>query len=100
MQLLYLFISILFLSGFYYMGQFFLARLKFEENIKKISDPIYQNSVVGISIFIFIIYPIFFLGFFKYQFFTAISLVITVFGIFNLYINYFILKKNFLKKIF
>ncbi len=99
MQLLYLFISILFLSGFYYMGQFFLARLKFDENIKKISDPIYQNSVVGISIFIFIIYPIFFLGFFKYQFFTAISLVITVFGIFNLYINYFILKKNFLKKI-
>tara|TARA_A100000164_G_scaffold382049_1_gene437733 strand:- start:5777 stop:7630 length:1854 start_codon:yes stop_codon:yes gene_type:complete len=99
MQLLYLLISILFLSGFYYVGQLFLTYFKFDKNIKKISDPIYQNSVVGIAVFIFIIYPIFFLGFFRYQFFTVISSIITVLGIYNFYNNYFFLKKIIFKKI-
>ena len=99
MQLLHLLISILFLSGFYYIGQIFLTYLKLDKNIKKISDPIYQNSVIGIAIFIFIIYPIFFLGLFRYQIFTVISSIITVFGIYNFYNNYFFLKKIIFKKI-
>jgi len=100
MQLFYLFISILFLSGFYCLGQFALTFLRFNENIKKISNPIYQNAVVGIASFIFIIYPIFFLGFFEYLYFIIISSLIIIIGIYNFYKNYFILKNFIFKKIF
>ena len=104
MQLLYLFISILFLSGFYYFGQVVLISFKFNENIKKVSNPIYQNSVVGIAIFIFIIFPIFLLEFFNQWYFIVISSIITIAGAYNLYNNYtnlksFLFKKNFSKNI-
>ena len=74
-----------------------------DDNINKISDPVYQNTSIGLASFIFVVYPIFFLGFFNYWFFFIISLIIIVFGFYNFIFKYsfsinLFKKKKFLSK--
>lgn len=113
MQFLYLIISILFISGFDYIGKKIILFFNLKENIKNISNPIYQNSLIGISSFIFIIYPIFFFNFFNFFLFISFSCTILIIGFVNLLrkrkflfnffkINIFFFTKpnNFKEKIF
>jgi hypothetical protein len=84
MHLFYLIISILFLLGFDYLGKKIVNFFKLYEVINKISNPTYQNSLVGISSFIFLIFPIFFLGFFNRWVFISVSVLLLFFGFFNI----------------
>jgi len=95
-QILYLISSILFILGFDYLGKKVVSSFNINKIIGNISNPVYQNSLVGISFFIFIIYPIFFLGLFNFFLFLFFSCIILIFGILNLFVNYKYLL-NFLK---
>ena len=88
MQIFYLIISLIFVSGFYYLGNKIVNIFKLESAVNSISDPAYQYTSIGIALLIFIFYPIFFLGFFKFVPFSIISLIIVVVGLLNLFKNY------------
>ena len=54
-----IFLSLIFFSGFYFLGKFSVDLFKLKK-IQIVSDPSYQYGSVGIAFFIFVIYPIFF----------------------------------------
>lgn len=87
MHIINLFISILFLSGFDYIGGKIINFFHLNEIIKKISNPIYQKPVIGIAIFIFFLFPIFFLGFFNLWTIKFIAFLVLIFGFFNFFTN-------------
>jgi hypothetical protein len=87
-QILYLISSLFFILGFDYLGKKISSFFKIKKIIKNISNPYYQNSLIGISFFIFIIYPIFFLGLFNFFLFLFFSCTILIFGILNLLVYY------------
>lgn len=91
-------LPILFASGFYYIGFFLTKRLKLINIIKKISKPAYQYCSIGIAFFLFIFYPIFFLGFLKNYLIQYISYLLLFLGLLNFFINnIFITLKNSIK---
>ena len=97
MHLLHLLSSLLLMSGFYYLGNKIINLFNLKNVIEKISEPSYQNISVGLVTFIFILYPIFFLGFYSYNFFSITSYSILIFGVLNILINinlYLKLLKN------
>ncbi len=99
MQIFYLILSLFFISGFYYLGKKFSYSFKLDLIIYKISNPIYQYPSIGISLLIFIFYPLFFLGFFKVVPFSAISYILVFFGLINFFKNFpnliYFFKDNF-----
>jgi len=88
MQIFYLIISLIFVSGFYYLGNKIVNIFKLDSTVNSISDPVYQYTSIGITLVIFIFYPIFFLGFFKIVPFSIISFIIVLLGLFNLFKNF------------
>ena len=88
MQILYLLISLIFFSGFYYLGNKVVNIFKLDSIVNSISNPSYQYTSIGITLLIFIFYPIFFLGFFKIVSFSIISYIILLFGVFNVFKNF------------
>ena len=102
MQFFYIALSLVFASGFYYIGNITSSYFKFNILINKISNPIYQYTLLGITFFIFIFYPIFFLGIFKLIHFKILSYLVLIFGAINIFLNYdkiiFFIKKNFFIK--
>ena len=97
MQLFYLILSLLFFSGFDFVGKKTVIFLRINEIICRISNPIYQNGLIGISSFTFFMFPIFFLGFMNRWFFVFVSVTLLAIGFFNFFNNFFQLI-NFLKK--
>ncbi len=97
MYLSHLFLSLFFLSGFYYLGNKIIIFFNLKNVIEKISETSYQNISFGLVSFIFIFYPIFFLGFYNYEFFLIISSFISFLGIINILLNFNTLL-NFLKR--
>jgi len=100
MHIVNLLISILFLSGFHYIGEKIINFFDLNQIIKKISNPIYQKSVTGIVIFIFFIFPIFFLGFFNLWTFKFISFLVLILGFLNFFTNISQIIFYYKKKIF
>ena len=100
MHIVNLLISILFLSGFHYIGEKIINFFDLNQIIKKISNPIYQKSVIGIAIFIFFIFPIFFLGFFNLWTFKFISFLVLILGFLNFFTNISQIIFYYKKKIF
>jgi len=88
MQILYLLISLIFFSGFYYLGNKVVNIFKLDSIVNSISNPTYQYTSIGITLLIFIFYPIFFLGFFKIVSFSIISYIILLLGVFNVFKNF------------
>jgi hypothetical protein len=97
MQLFYLILSLLFFSGFDFVGKKIVIFLRINEIIFRISNPIYQNGLIGLSSFIFFMFPILFLGFMNRWFFISVSVTLLAIGFFNFFNNFFQLI-NFLKK--
>jgi len=97
MQLFYLILSLLFFYGFDYIGKKTVIFLRINEIICRISNPIYQNGLIGISSFTFFMFPIFFLGFMNRWFFISVSVTLLAIGFFIFFNNFFYLI-NFLKK--
>jgi hypothetical protein len=89
--------SIFLASGFYLFGEIILKLLRIENIIKKISNPIFQNASIGISFFLFLIYPIFFIVRFDEIIFKFTSYFFLILGIFNFYHNFNYLKEYFNK---
>ena len=87
MNLLHLLFSLLFMSGFYYLGNIIINLFNLENVVKKISEQSYQNISIGLVSFLFILYPIFFLGLFTYNFFSITSYSILILGALNVLIN-------------
>ena len=97
MQLFYLILSLLLFSGFDFIGKKTVIFLRINEIICRISNPIYQNGLIGISSFTFFMFPIFFLGFMNRWFFISVSVTLLAIGFFNFFNNFFHLF-YFLKK--
>lgn len=96
-------LSILLGCGFYFVGKLFVRIFQLTNIIKYISNPIYQYPIIGISFFLFIIFPFFLLGIFNYNLFKLFSYLIIIIGLFSFSSSYnnfynFIYKKK-LKKL-
>ena len=59
MHLLHLLLSLLLMSGFYFLGNKIINLFNLKNVVEKISAPSYQNISIGLVSFIFILYPIF-----------------------------------------
>jgi len=75
--------SILFASGFFFIGYLCVVILKIKKIIEKISNPIYQYCLFGIIFFLVLLYPIFFLGLIKSYLYKYLSLFVVFLGIIN-----------------
>ena len=94
-----IFLTIFLASGFFSFGKFISSLFKLENILKKISNPSFQYTLIGISFFLFLIYPSFFLIKFNKFSFQFISYLLVILGICNIYINFSFLKK-FLNNLF
>jgi len=93
--------SILLGIGFFFLGFIIINFLGLKETIKKISGPEYQYSAFGIVVFLFILYPFFFLGFIKPDFFKYLSYILIFLSFLAIYYfkSFYILQvKNFFEK--
>ena len=92
------FFSLIFYSGFYFLGKIFVNFFKIKQIIRLVSDEGYQYGIIGISFFVFLIYPIFFLEIFTRSFFFYSSILVLFLGLYQIVSNFnFILldlKKN------
>ena len=75
--------SILFASGFFFIGYLCAVILKIKKIIEKISNPIYQYCLFGIIFFLVLLYPIFFLGLIKSYLYKYLSIFVVFLGIIN-----------------
>ena len=89
--------SILFASGFFFIGYLCITILKIEKIIKEISIPVYQYCSFGIIIFLVLLYPFFFLGLLNNYLFKYLSIFVLLLGCFN-YIFFFKKILDFYKK--
>ena len=98
MTIINLIISLLFLSGFYIIGKSVSKFIRITLILEKISKMEFQYSVLGIAYFIFLLFPIFFFGFYNKIIFLVVSLFIIFLGFLNIVYN---LKsiKTYYKKI-
>ena len=80
-----LILSLIFFSGFYYLGKFFVNIFNLKNVIRIVSELNYQYGVIGISFFIFLIYPIFFFEIFKSEFFIYSSTFVILLGFYQIY---------------
>ena len=92
--------SIFLASGFHLFGEIIIKLFRFQNIIKKISDPIFQYASIGISFFLFLVYPSFFIVEFNQFIFQFISYFFVILGVFNFCINLHYLKKIFNKILF
>lgn len=99
MHLLHLLLSLLLMSGFYFLGNKIINLFNLKNVVEKISAPSYQNISIGLVSFIFILYPIFFLGLYGFNFFLITSYLILIFGVLNILINISSYFNIFKKKI-
>lgn len=99
--------SILLGIGFFFLGFVIVNSLGLKNILQKISLPEYQYSIFGIVGFIFFLYPIFFLGFIKNNFFKYSSYTLVIFSFLAFYyfksfyifhIKYFFKNKIYLIK--
>jgi hypothetical protein len=74
-------LSILLGCGFYFFGKLFVNIFKLTNIIQYISNPIYQYPIIGISFFLFILFPFFLLGIFNNSFFKLSSYLIITIGL-------------------
>ncbi len=99
-----LILSILLGGGFYFLGFLIVSFLKINNIVEKISKPIFQYPLFGVSFFLFILYPLFFLGYIHTVFFKYISFLLIFFGVCSIcfFFRYFInlLREFFKKKLF
>lgn len=79
-----LFLILFFTSGFFVIGEILVKLFNLKKIIFLISDPKYQYPTIGVSIFLFIIYPVFLLGLLSKIFFVTISMLIIFIGIINI----------------
>jgi len=89
--------SILFASGFFFIGYLCVIILKIKKIIEKISNPTYQYCLFGIIFFLVLLYPIFFLGLIKSYLYKYLSLFVVFLGIIN-FIFFFLKILYFLKR--
>jgi hypothetical protein len=92
-----LIITFLLVFGFYYLGSLISKLLKLDRVLILISEPKYQYTSVGISFFLFLIYPIFFLKIYTGFFFKTIAILVITLGIYHIIINYKIIVKQLSK---
>jgi uncharacterized membrane protein len=99
--------SILLGIGFFFLGFVIVNSLGLKNILQKISLPEYQYSIFGIVGFVFFLYPIFFLGFIKNNFFKYSSYTLVIFSFLAFYyfksfyifhIKYFFKNKIYLIK--
>jgi hypothetical protein len=79
-----LFLILFFTSGFFVIGEILVKLFNLKKIIFLISEPKYQYPTIGISIFLFIIYPVFLLGLLSKFFFITISMLIIFIGFINI----------------
>jgi hypothetical protein len=72
------------ISGFFAIGEILVKLFKLKKIILLISEPKYQYPTIGISFFLFIIYPFFLLGLLSKIFFVTISMLIIFIGFINI----------------
>jgi len=96
---LQLIFTILLASGFYYLGSLFSKLFKLDRILILISEPRYQYTSIGISFFLFLIYPIFFFKIYTIFFFQTIAILLLMLGTYQIIINYKIIT-NYLSKDF
>jgi len=98
-------LSILLGYGFYFVGKLFVSIFQLTNIIKYISNPIYQYPIIGISFFLFILFPFFLLGIFNNSFFKFFSYLIIIIGLlsfstrYNNFYNFIYKNKKKFKKI-
>ena len=93
MPFIYLITSLLFLSGFYSIGKSISKFINITLILEKVSIMEFQYSILGIAYFIFLLFPIFFLGFYNETFFFVVTLLIITIGTLNIIYNLTIIKK-------
>ena len=87
MPIVHLFISLLFISGFYFIGKKISKITNTLVIIKKISQPNLQYTTIGIAYFTFISFPLLFLGLYDELFFKLTSSLILILGFINIIFN-------------
>ena len=87
MPIVNLFISLLFISGFYFIGKKISNITNTIIIIKKVSQPNLQYTTIGIAYFTFISFPLLFLGLYDELFFKLTSSLIIVLGLINIIFN-------------
>lgn len=92
-----LIITFLLVFGFYYLGSLISKLFKLDRVLILISEPKYQYTSVGISFFLFLIYPIFFLKIYTSLFFKTIAILVITLGIYYIIMNYKIIVKQLSK---
>ena len=92
--------SILIGVGFFFVGEFIVTIFRFSNAISYISNPTYQYPIIGISFFLFILFPLFLLGIFNNSFFALFSYLLAVIGFIGFFLraNYFYNFININKK--
>ena len=92
-----LIITLLLVFGFYYLCSLISNLFKLDRVLILISEPKYQYTSIGISFFLFLIYPIFFLKIFTSFFFKTTAILLITLGIYHIIINYKIIVKQLSK---
>jgi hypothetical protein len=73
--------SFLLSFGFYFIGEKFVKIFKIRNLITYISNPIYQYPILGVSVFLFLAYPLFFFQIFNKHLITLISIIFVLLGV-------------------
>ncbi len=92
-QILNLALTIFLCSGFYHLGKKICQISKLNDVIGKVSNLSLQYTSIGIVSFLMVLYPFFFLEIYSKLFFSTVSYILVIFGLFNILVNF----KNNLK---
>ena len=88
--------------GFYFFGNFLSTRLNLLSTIKVVSNPHYQFPIIGISFFLFFLFPIFLSGFLDKNIFQFFFYLLAIFGLVKSLLNinnvYLFVNRNIRKK--
>ena len=97
--ILQIFLTLTFYSGFYYLGKFITNIFSLKKMLNIVSELNYQYAVIGISFFIFFLYPLFFFLNFTSEIFFYVSILILFCGTFQIIQNYNLTFNNIKNKI-
>lgn len=85
--------GLIFLSGLYFFGYYLQKIFKIEDVISKVSNTNYQNILISTNFLLIILYPICLYIPNSNIILKIVSIIIFIFGIFNIICNFNILKK-------
>ena len=77
-------LSLIYFSGFYFFGKIIVNIFNLKNIIQIVSELPYQYAIVGISFFIFLIYPVFFFEILQKEIFLYVSIFIIIIGLYQI----------------